>query len=108
MGCLVMRERAMAGWRYVSSEPCPSVYVRLLKQWWQVWNEFQKRLPKHKRSTVIYGHDSKRGLQMEKYSMGIDTGCLKGGKLSAIVIEGGQSDHKHKLVQVDCKDGRQK
>ncbi|TVY14454.1 putative metallophosphoesterase [Lachnellula arida] len=77
--------------------------------WMKVWNEFQKHhLSKHKRSTVIYGHDSKRGLQMEKYSMGIDTGCLKGGKLSAIVIEGGQSDHKHKLVQVDCKDGRQK
>ncbi|TVY50164.1 putative metallophosphoesterase [Lachnellula cervina] len=76
--------------------------------WMKVWNEFQKHLPKHKRSTVVYGHDSKRGLQMEKYSMGIDTGCLKGGKLSAIVIEGGQSDHKHKLVQVDCKDGRQR
>jgi hypothetical protein len=42
---------------------------------------------------------------MEKYSMGIDTRCLKGGKLSAIVIEGGNSDHKHKLVHVDCKDG---
>jgi hypothetical protein len=74
----------------------------------QAWNEYQKSLPKHKRSTVIYGHDSKRGLQMEKYSMGIDTSCLKGGKLSAIVIEGGHSDHKHKLHQVDCKDGRQK
>ncbi|TVY82421.1 putative metallophosphoesterase [Lachnellula suecica] len=76
--------------------------------WRKAWNDYQKKLPKHDRSTVIYGHDSKRGLQMEKYSMGLDTSCLKGGKLSAIVIEGGHSEHKHTLVQVGCKDGRQK
>lgn len=76
--------------------------------WMKAWNKYQKSLPKHKRSTVIYGHDSKRGLQIEKYSMGIDTGCLRGGKLSAIVIEGRHSDHKHKLYQVRCEDGRDK
>jgi hypothetical protein len=43
---------------------------------------------------------------MEQYSMGIDTGCLKGGKLTAVVIEGGLSEHKFRLVQVDCPDGR--
>jgi hypothetical protein len=26
--------------------------------------------------------------------------------LTAVVIEGGHSDHKHKIVHVDCKDGR--
>lgn len=72
----------------------------------QVWNKYQKRLPKEDRTTVIYGHDSKRGLQVEKYSMGIDTGCLKGGKLTAVVIEGGHLDYTHKLVHVDCIDGR--
>jgi hypothetical protein len=72
----------------------------------QVWNKFQKSLKKSERSTVIYGHDSKRGLQVEDYSMGIDTGCLKGGRLTAVVIEGGNSDHKHKIVHVDCTDGR--
>lgn len=40
--------------------------------------------------------------------MGIDTGCLKGGKLTAVVIEGGHSDHTHKVVHVNCKDGRSK
>jgi hypothetical protein len=43
---------------------------------------------------------------MKKYSMGIDTGCLKGGKLTAVVIEGGHSDHKYTLHHVNCKDGR--
>jgi hypothetical protein len=74
----------------------------------QVWNKFQKTLPKGKRTTVIYGHDSKRGLQTEKYSMGIDTSCLKGGKLTAVVIESGHSDYTRKLVHVDCVDGRAK
>ncbi|KAH6675041.1 Ser/Thr protein phosphatase family protein-like protein [Halenospora varia] len=76
--------------------------------WQKVWNEHQKSLPKKERSTVIYGHDSKRGLQIGKYSMGIDTGCLRGGKLTAVVIEGGHSEHKHKLYHVGCKDGRKK
>lgn len=74
--------------------------------WMKVWNKYQKSLKKHERSTVIYGHDSKRGLVIEDYSFGIDTGCLKGGQLTAAVIEGGNSDHKHKIVRVDCTDGR--
>lgn len=74
----------------------------------QVWNKFQKKLPKHERTTVIYGHDSKQGLQVEKYSIGVDTGCLRGGKLTAVVIEGGASDHTSKLVHVNCKDGQGK
>ncbi|KAG9233751.1 Ser/Thr protein phosphatase family protein-like protein [Amylocarpus encephaloides] len=74
--------------------------------WTKAWNKFQKSLPKKERSTVIYGHDSKRGLQLKKYSMGIDTGCRKGGKLTAVVIEGGHLDHKHKLYHVKCKDER--
>lgn len=45
---------------------------------------------------------------MEKYSMGIDTGCVRGGRLTAAVIEGGHSDHTFKLVHVDCPDGRSK
>lgn len=73
----------------------------------QVWNKYQKSLPKKDRSTVIYGHDSKQGLQIESYSMGIDTSCLKGGQLTAMVIEGGASNHRYKVVHVNCKDGRQ-
>ncbi len=72
----------------------------------QVWNKYQKSLKKHERSTAIYGHNSKRGLVIEDYSFGIDTGCLKGGQLTAVVIEGGNSDHKHKIVHVDCTDVR--
>ena len=58
--------------------------------------------------TVIYGHDSKRGLQIEPYSIGIDTGCVKGGHLTAVIIEGGESGYKFSLVQTDCQEGRSK
>lgn len=74
--------------------------------WTKSWNEYQKHVPAHKRTTVMYGHDSKRGLMLEKYSKGIDTGCLKGGHLTAFIIEGGRSEAKSHIVQLKCKDGR--
>ena len=52
---------------------------------------------------MIYGHDSKRGLQLETYSKGIDTGCFSGGKLSALVIDG---ISEPRVVSVECKDYR--
>ena len=64
-------------------------------------------LPKPKRSTIIYGHDSQRGLQLEKYSKGLDTGCVTGGQLTALVVSSGVNP-KPKIVSVDCKDYRPK
>lgn len=71
----------------------------------QIWNKYQSLLPKGERATVIYGHDSHRGLQLEKYSKGLDTGCVKGGQLTALVIS---SDPKPQIVSVNCKDYRPK
>lgn len=71
----------------------------------QIWNKYQSVLPKRERTTVIYGHDSHRGLQLEKYSKGLDTGCVKGGQLTALVISSGP---KPQIVSVNCKDYRPK
>lgn len=60
-------------------------------------------LPASKRSTIIYGHDSKRGLQIGTYSKGLDTGCVKGGRLTAMVIDGTPKTEP-KIVSVPCKD----
>ncbi|KAL8678559.1 MAG: hypothetical protein Q9186_005104 [Xanthomendoza sp. 1 TL-2023] len=75
--------------------------------WFKLWNAYQSLLPKQDRSTVIYGHDAKRGLQMKKYTKGLDSGCVEGGKLTAFVvtIESDQNS-KQETVSVRCKDYR--
>jgi hypothetical protein len=68
--------------------------------WEKYWNHQQKNKPDAERATVIYGHDRKRGKNIQKYSMGLDSGCVSGGQLTAMVIrEGG----KHTFVHVKCK-----
>ena len=47
-------------------------------------------------STVVYGHAASRGLDVKRWSMGLDTGCLYGQRLTALVLRpgrGGQSGH---------------
>lgn len=58
------------------------------------------------RMTIVYGHDSKRGLNIRKYSRGIDSGCVRGGKLTALVVEADAKGGpvKQSLVSVRCKD----
>lgn len=68
--------------------------------WEKYWNHQQKSRPEGERTTVIYGHDRKRGKNIKKYSMGLDSGCVSGGHLTAMVIEEGG---KHNFVQVKCK-----
>jgi bis(5'-nucleosyl)-tetraphosphatase (symmetrical) len=46
--------------------------------------------------TVVFGHWSQRGLVLRSNLIGLDTGCVWGGKLTAICL----SDRK--LLQVDC------
>jgi bis(5'-nucleosyl)-tetraphosphatase (symmetrical) len=46
--------------------------------------------------TVVFGHWSTLGLVMRQNLVGLDTGCVWGGKLTAINLE------NRELVQVDC------
>jgi hypothetical protein len=52
-------------------------------------------------TTVIYGHDSKSSLSLKTYTKGIDTGCVKGGKLTALIVGNGGEQN---IVQVKCND----
>ncbi|MCJ1354402.1 MAG: hypothetical protein MMC33_004390 [Icmadophila ericetorum] len=81
--------------------------------WTKLWNEYQSLRPKAERQAVIYGHDSKRGLVLDKYSKGLDSGCARGGKLSALVIEserrwwkGNSGRVRTTIVSVGCQDYR--
>lgn len=47
----------------------------------------QQSLPCHP-ITVIYGHASSRGLDLKRWSKGIDTGCVSGNRLTGFVIHG--------------------
>ncbi|TFB01011.1 hypothetical protein CCMA1212_007189 [Trichoderma ghanense] len=93
---------------YADREVAIPVESRDGEKWTTAWNRFQKRLKKSHRYTVVYGHDSKRGLREDRYTFGLDSGCVKGGALTALVVEAKEGGGKagewtHTVMQVQCK-----
>lgn len=69
--------------------------------WNEAWDKWQKRLHKDERYTVIYGHDARHGYVETKYTFGLDSGCVKGEELTAMVITarpGGGFQHQRASV----------
>ncbi|KAI0046075.1 Metallo-dependent phosphatase [Auriscalpium vulgare] len=52
-------------------------------------------------STVVYGHTASRGLDISRWTVGLDTGCVYGRQLTAMVI---QTPHQHKASTADDED----
>lgn len=77
------------------------------RAWAEEWNKSQKHAENP--ITVIYGHDARRvfsffklcadyqGLQIRKHTKGLDTSCVRGGKLTALIYPG------EELVSVECE-----
>ncbi|MCJ1311571.1 hypothetical protein MMC25_005244 [Agyrium rufum] len=81
-----------------------------LLPWTKFWNKYQRLRGKHaEREIVVYGHDAKRGLQMKDSTWGLDSGCVGGGRLSAVVLEEGgwwEKGIRRRVVSVGCRDYR--
>ncbi|KJZ75862.1 hypothetical protein HIM_04686 [Hirsutella minnesotensis 3608] len=77
--------------------------------WADAWNRHQEQLPESARRTVIYGHDAKTGYVAGNYTLGTDSSCVKGGVLTAIVIEAdSDGGFMRTKVQVQCVKRYQK
>lgn len=67
--------------------------------WTKVWNHVQEKLPQEERRVVAYGHDAHSGLQVKKYTFGLDSGCGNNDRLSALVIH---PDGQYEIAHVRC------
>ncbi|KAL2850135.1 Metallo-dependent phosphatase-like protein [Aspergillus pseudoustus] len=75
------------------------------ESWVATWDRYQETVAASKTS-VVFGHDAKRKLQLGKYATGLDSGCLYSGRLSALVIEVSEDGNslQKSIVQVECAD----
>lgn len=73
--------------------------------WATAWNRRQPLQRQPTRRTVVYGHDARRGLRRGKFTFGLDSACVQGEQLTALVVaaDGKGGRVTHTLVQVDCK-----
>jgi len=52
---------------------------------------------------IVYGHEAFNKIKIDKYSFGIDTGCVYGNKLSALIIEDTKNPMlSYNIVQVSA------
>ncbi len=54
------------------------------------WAQFWKQKP-----FVVYGHTPRKNVLKRRYSLGIDTGCVWGGKLTALILP------ENEIIQVN-------
>ena len=53
-----------------------------------------------KPQVVVYGHDARGGLRIKRWSKGMDSACVGGGRLSALVLN---AKGEGKVISVGCR-----
>lgn len=102
--CLEMRSYIGPYYNETTDDPSDKGAV----SWSKIWNQKQKAGELDRSLVVYYGHDAGRGLKLKKFTKGLDSGCTKGGKLSALVmwqekLKGSDKVmYKETLVQQKC------
>lgn len=59
------------------------------------------RRAERKPQVVVYGHDARTGLQLRRWSKGLDSGCVGGGRLTALVLD---ARGRQEVFGVGCRD----
>jgi hypothetical protein len=85
---------------FTASSPSRS-FSSWLNGLWLDLSRSKKDQPKPQ--VVIYGHDSKAGLQIYRWTKGIDSGCVSGGKLTALILN---AKGQQEIVSVGCENHR--
>ncbi len=60
----------------------------------------QKKLPCYP-SSVIYGHTAARGLDINRWTIGLDSGCASDKELSALILGPHLSSHREEWEEDD-------
>ncbi|CAI5760466.1 unnamed protein product [Candida verbasci] len=79
------------------NETCEDYDVPNSRSWSKVYNEINDD-----DTVVYYGHAASRGLDIKKFTKGLDSGCNKGGQLSAMVIRRKGKKLVEEVVSVNC------
>lgn len=68
-------------------------------RWYKLWDDYA-----NDKITILYGHDASKGLNLRKHTKGLDSGCVKGNKLTSFLYTyiPVAKTYRTSINQLDC------